>query len=145
MNRVPNARHAQGFSLLEAIVALVVMASTLLVLYGWLSSSTMALTRVQAQSRALEDARSALAIMETVNPMLEPRGRRGVGPITVAWESTPKAARRSGISRAGMPTLFDFTLVDVDVKVMREGRLVKQFRMRRAGWEAVRDLSGEAD
>ena len=59
MNRVPNARHAQGFSLLEAIVALVVMASTLLVLYGWLSSSTMALTRVQAQSLA-QDAPSLM-------------------------------------------------------------------------------------
>ncbi|TWI14273.1 PulJ/GspJ family protein [Aerolutibacter ruishenii] len=145
MIRAPSTRHAQGFSLLEAIVAMVVMASTLLVLYGWLSSSTLALTRVQAQSRALEDARSALAIMETVNPMLDPRGQRTIGPISVAWQATPAFARRSGISRAGMPTLFDFTLFDVDVKVTREGRLVKQFRLRRAGWEAVRDLSGEAD
>src|SRR5690606_25023927 len=50
-----------GFSLLEAIIAMVVMATGLLALYAWLGSNTIALQRVQANAASLEDARSALA------------------------------------------------------------------------------------
>ena len=72
-------RAQSGFSLLEAIVAMVVMATALLALYAWLSSSTLGLTRAQAQTRALADSRSALALVETINPMLEPSGQRRRG------------------------------------------------------------------
>ena len=62
MNPRYRPRHRQhGFSLLEAIVALTIMATCLLALYAWLSTSTFALGRVGANSRALQDARAAMA------------------------------------------------------------------------------------
>lgn len=133
-------RGAAGFTLLEAIVAMVVMATSLLALYGWLSSSTIALNRAQAQTRAVEDARSALAVVETINPMREPSGERALPPLVVRWQSRPVAERRPGLSRVGMTTQFDFILYQVDVEVLRDGDRVRDFSFRKAGWEVVRPI-----
>ena len=132
-----------GFSLLEAIVAMVVMATALLALYSWLSASTLGVTRAQAQARALEDSRTALALMETINPLAEPSGRRQLGDIEVAWESTEVAPRRTGTTRSGRPSLFDVALYEVQVTVHRAGEPPHGFAVRRAGWEAVRTMVGE--
>lgn len=140
MNR---PRRQSGFSLLEAIVAMVVMATAMMALYAWLSSSTIALTRSQAQARALDDARSALALVETINPMQEPDGRRQLGQITVSWHATEVAPRRSGRTRAGMPSLFEVALYEMEVTVGRSGDPPRTFSFRRAGWEAVRALGNE--
>lgn len=133
----------KGFSLLEAIVAMVVMATCLLALYGWLSSSTIGLQRAQAQTQALQDARTALAMVSGLNPMAEPRGERRLGPLSVRWESEPVVARRMGMSRAAMATPFDFTLYQLRVEVLRDGRRVREFSVRKTGWEATRAPSQE--
>ena len=130
-----------GFSLLEAIVAMVVMATALLALYAWLSSSTLGLTRAQAQTRALADSRSALALVETINPMLEPSGQRRLGDIEVSWTTTPVVPRRTGLTRAGQPSLYEVALYDMEVSVRRDGGTEETFALRRAGYEAVRTLS----
>ena len=143
MSPTRHPRLQAGFSLLEAIVAMTVMATSLLALYGWLSSSTITLNRVNAQSRALEDARTAVSLIETVNPMLEPQGTREIEGVTVRWESKPVADRRSGRSRAGSVTAFDLGLYDMKVEVMRGSRTVKEFELRRAGWESVRTIGDE--
>lgn len=140
IRRVPGMtdRAQGGFTLLEAIVAMVVMATSMLALYGWLSSNTIAVTRAQAQLQAVEDARSALALVESINPMSEPSGTREIPPLTVSWESTAMTPTRSGLSPAGMPTLFDFALYRLDVRVTRGDRVVREFQVRRAGWVQAR-------
>ena len=134
-------RTQSGFSLLEAIVAMVVMATAMLALYAWLSSSTLGLTRAQAQTRALADARTALALVETINAMLEPSGQRQLGDIEVSWQATPVAPRRTGLTRAGKPSLYEVALYDMEVTVRRDGTTDETFTLRRAGFEAVRALS----
>lgn len=137
-------RHTQsGFSLLEAIVAMVVMSTAMLALYGWLSGSILGLSRAHDSARLLEDKRAAVALIETVNPMLEPRGQMEISGLQVRWSTTDVASRRSGRSRAGMPTLFDLGLYDMNVEVLRDGKPAGTFTLRRAGWEAVRALGEE--
>lgn len=132
-----------GFSLLEAIVAMVIMASSLLALYAWLSSNVFALTRVQAQALVLEDSRAALALIDTINPMSEPRGRRTLAGLDVEWQSTEVAPSQPGRTRIGMPSLFDVALYEVRVELHREGEPAGGFTVRRAGWNAVRSLSDD--
>ena len=115
-----------------------IMASCLLALYGWLSSNTIAVSRASAQTRGLGDARSALAVIESINPMAEPSGERLIAPLTVRWQSREVAPTAAGISQAGLPTLFDFTLYDVDVQVLRGDIPVREFTVRRTGWHQAR-------
>ena len=139
MTKTPQA----GFSLLEAIVAMVIMATGLLALYAWLSTNTFALTRVQAQASALRDKRAALALIETVNPLLEPSGSRQLEDMQISWTATPIVQRQSGRTRAGMPGLFEVALFSLDVQVRRNRLAVEHFSVRRAGWEQVRQLGDE--
>lgn len=133
-------RRPDGFTLLEAIVAMVIMATSLLALYSWLSANTLALNRVQAQTRSLEDARAALAALADVNPVVNPNGERKVGPLVVRWTSSTVAERRPGLSEAGMSTQFDHELFLVSAEVSRDGRLIREFSFRKAGWAVARPV-----
>ncbi|WP_206733353.1 prepilin-type N-terminal cleavage/methylation domain-containing protein [Luteimonas sp. YGD11-2] len=143
--RPPVRARATGFTLLEAIVAMVVMATSLLALYSWLSTSTFALTRAQAQARSLEDARTALALVEDINPFEHPRGERDIGPLQVRWQATELTERRPGLSSVGFPTQFDFILYDVEVEALRDERVVRTFNFRKAGWEITRPINLEEE
>ncbi|MGB3394185.1 MAG: type II secretion system protein [Stenotrophomonas sp.] len=138
--RHPRRQGQRGFSLLEAIVALTIMATSLLALYAWLSTSTFALGRARASALALQDARTAQAVVETINPMAEPSGRRELATLEITWKARPVTDRRIGMSRAGSPTQFDFGLYDMEIEVKRNGEIVRNFRMRKAGWEAARPI-----
>jgi len=131
----------QGFSLLEAIVALVLMATCLMALYAWLSGNTLALNRASWHAQALGDARAARAVLETINPMAEPAGVRELPPLSIRWRAQPLSEQRFGISRNGTATQFDFRLYDLHVEVLRDGDVVREFNMRKTGWVAARPIS----
>lgn len=133
-----------GFSLLEAIVALTVFSVCALALYGWLAVSQNALLRVQANDASVRDGRSALALLETVNPMTEPEGERILpGDLQVRWTGTEVAENRPGIGLGGGQTVFDLALYELDVEVAREGREVRRFTLRRVGWDTARTFSDD--
>ncbi len=136
----PPAMAQCGFTLLEAIVAMVIMATTLIALYAWLSSNTIAVTRAQAVSQGLDDARIALAVIEGINPMQTSTGSRDVGPVSVRWTATAVTDRRTGVTATGEAAPYDFTLYDLQVETLREGRTTHAFQVRRAGWVATQVL-----
>jgi general secretion pathway protein I len=138
------SRHRQwGFTLLEAIVALTVFSICAMALYGWLAVNVDALGRVESRSAALRDGRAALAMLEPVNPMAEPRGQRALpGGLSIRWTGTV-VDHKPGLSPAGTPLIFDLALYDLDVQVLRDGRQVNRFTVRRAGWVTSRTLNND--
>lgn len=140
---LPLPPHPRGFTLLEAIVALTIFGMAALALYGWLGTNMIALGRVEATHSALADARTALEVVETVNPLLEPEGERELPGLTVRWTSRPLVERRSGKGPSGAITIFDLALFEMEVETWREGRRTWHFTLRRAGWEAVREVMPE--
>jgi general secretion pathway protein I len=133
-------RRQAGFTLLEAIVALTVFAICAMALYGWLAVNVNALVHAGNRSDALRDDRAALAVLDPVNPMAEPKGERALpGGLSVRWTSRA-IDRRTGISPSGTRNAFDLALYDMDVEVRRDGKAVDRFTMRRAGWVTARTL-----
>lgn len=131
----------QGFSLLEAIVALTVFSICALALYGWLAVNIDALGRVDARIASVRDGRVALAVLESVNPMAEPEGERNLpGNTVVRWTSNEIVGRKPGVNPAGTPLIFDLGLYELDVHVHRDGRETSHFIVRRAGWDTARNL-----
>ncbi|QNN71390.1 PulJ/GspJ family protein [Thermomonas carbonis] len=74
-----------GFTLLEAIVALVILSIGALALYGWLSTNMIALERVRARQEQEIVARSSLDLVRRLNPMETPTGERRVDDLIVKW------------------------------------------------------------
>ena len=133
----------RGFTLLEAIVALTVFSICALALYGWLAVNVNALVRVEARNAAVRDGRTALAILETVNPMAEPRGERALpGDLTVRWTSR-EVERKPGKGPSGAPLIFDVGLYALEVSIVRDARIVDRFEVRRAGWVTTRSLQDD--
>ena len=110
------------------------MASTLLALYAWLTSNAIALDRVRDSAKRLEDQRSALALVETINPMATPEGEIEAEDLRVAWTARALTEERMAITRANLPSAFDVALYELQVEVRREGAAPSAFTVRRAGW-----------
>ena len=139
--RVPGfARLTQGFTLLEAIVALVVFSMGALALYGWLATNVNTLERIKARREVANLRLSALDMMQLVNPMSEPSGRRAVDRFEVRWQSRALVPARQSVTQVGLPTLFQVGLYEVEVRVLRQSREVDRFTMRQVGYRQVGKL-----
>jgi general secretion pathway protein I len=82
-------RSCAGFGLLEAIVALALLAGTGLALFDWIQQNLQSASRLRERERQLRLQLSAQQLIETVNPMKERNGSTAVGPYTVRWEAVP--------------------------------------------------------
>jgi general secretion pathway protein I len=133
--RLTNQR---GFSLLEAIVALVILSSVALAILSWTNSNLLSLARIEAQQNALLARRAALNYLDTVNPMASPGGEQSLGRWRVSWRAEPVRPLRSNVNRYGAPGLFDVALYEVDVVVEEAGQVLDRFSVRQVGWVQAR-------
>lgn len=144
MNRVGmisvGGRHAGGFTLLEAIVAMVVFSLGAFALYGWLSTNTITLQRIIDRRETADVRTSALEALRLVNPMTDPSGQREMDGMRVQWVSKPVEPPKPGVTQVGLPNLFSIGLYEMQVRVSRQGRLVDEFSVRQVGFDQVRGL-----
>ena len=145
MRRRPSSIHsrrgAEGFTLLEAIVAMVVFSLGAFALYGWLSTNVITLNRIRERQQVEAATHSALDLIRRSNPMETPEGQRRVGDMTVSWVAKPVEPPKDGSGQGGGQTLFLVGLYDVDVQMRRNDRPLQGFRVRQIGWKQVGDLT----
>jgi general secretion pathway protein I len=85
-----------GFTLIETIVALIILAGGLLAFYSFLSTALAAAGRAQAVSIEFDRRMNALEIATALNPMASPEGKVDLGSYSIAWSSTPIADPQQG-------------------------------------------------
>lgn len=136
----PRAARMRGFTLLEAIVALVVFSMGALALYGWLSTNMISLQRIRDRQQLEVALHSALDLIRRGNPMESPSGQRRIGDLVVTWRATPVEPPRQGVDQSGGPSIFQVGLYDVEVQVTRAGRVLETFHVRQVGWKQVRTV-----
>ncbi|MFO1453546.1 MAG: prepilin-type N-terminal cleavage/methylation domain-containing protein [Lysobacterales bacterium] len=131
-------RRAQaGFTLLEAIVALVVFTMGALALYGWLSTNIITLDRIRARQQLELTMHSALDLIRRTNPMDTPVGESQVGDLKVSWISALLEPAKPNVVQSGRPGIFVVGLYEVSVRVSRNGQLLQTFQVRQVGWKQV--------
>ncbi len=99
MTRTPH-RGAEGFTLLEAIVALVIFSTAGLALFSWINQNLQALVRVADVSAEAQAKRNILEYMNEINPMDRATGTNDFGTYKIAWTSTEEITPRAN---AGYP------------------------------------------
>jgi general secretion pathway protein I len=113
---VPRVQIALGFGLLEAIVALALLGGTGMALFSWIQQSTQAASRMKQRELETRLLLSAQALVDTVNPMLQPAGTTEVGDLRIQWQAEPLAPeRRNTAFRAGVSGAFQMGLYRLDV------------------------------
>jgi hypothetical protein len=129
-----------GFTLLEAIVAIVVLVAALVPLYTLISGVSQSAFRLDEANRRAEFETDALNIMSTVNPMDKPAGAIDLGPYAVRWAAQPLLAPVDGSGYPSGISAFRIGLYNAKIDVVKpDGRVLVSFPLRMIGYQHVRD------
>ncbi len=136
----------RGFSLIEALVALIVASMALLAVYALQEQLARGQLRYQRALAAAGLRRDAMALTEEVNPMSEPVGERPLaGGRRVRWTSTPLTDPRPN---AGYPSgvgRYEVRLYRLSVLILdAQGRRIDSVAFDRLGWRRLDTGAGEA-
>lgn len=137
------ARRQSGFTLLEAIIALVIFTMGAIALYGWLGVNLKTLARVQERREAVALTNSALDTVRQINPMETPRGRRKISELVIEWEAKPVEPARPAVTQVGLRTIFEVQLFTLDVRLKRSGVEIDRFSVRQLGYKQIGTLEEE--
>lgn len=130
------ARQPRGFTLLEAIVALVIMAAVLIPLLSFIGATARALTTAAETNERSFAQQAAVAMLEPMNPVDEPSGQLLLDQdVTVSWISQPTVPQNADIAMGSPLAGFLFGFYKVTVTLARPDRDPWfSFEMRKAGY-----------
>ena len=130
----------RGFSLLEAVVAMVLISGAGAALFAWINSELASVSRLQQINARTEAMVNVLEIMQTVNPMLTPQGTLSFPAYRLTWSATPVTPVQDGLSYPRGIGLYQLALYDTLVSVVSpDGTPWFEFTLRQVGYKRVRD------
>lgn len=135
------AKSQRGFTLMEAIVALVLISATGMALFGWINSSLGSLARLRDADARAEATVNALEYMNSVNPMLIPEGRADLGAYRIRWRAAAATAAQDGANYPQGISLYQLALYDTAIRVEKmDGSPWFELTLRQVGFKKVREL-----
>ena len=130
---------AAGFTLLEAIVAIALLAATLVPIYALFSTTLRTAFRISESNRYAEIEQNALDVMYTVNPMKRPTGSVDLGPYRVGWTSRALVPDLDGSGYPRGISLFRIGYYECTVTVTDpDQHQITSFKLRQVGYNRVR-------
>jgi general secretion pathway protein I len=111
--------HSFGFTLIEAIVALVLIGGAGMALFSWVNGSIVALRRVEDANARNDAVANIVEYMQVVNPMLTPEGKVNFGAYRIEWKSELVTGDVDGISNPGSVGLFRLGLYKTAILVAK--------------------------
>lgn len=142
MSSFHSDRTVRGFGLLEAIVALTLLAGSGAALFAWIAQSMQAAARLEeAQARAALQMQAQALASGSINPFLEPVGERKLANLSIRWRAQLREPVRPSVpTLAGQPVRWRVGLYQVAIEASRpDGLLQTRFDLLLPGLE---DLSG---
>ena len=116
-NARSHAHHNFGFSLLEAIVAMVLISIAGLALFSWINTSFIGLNRIQESNARAAAQMNALQYLQTINPMARPTGAITLGKLKLTWQARQVSEPAPNILDSGGPGPFTVALYEVEATI----------------------------
>lgn len=121
---------AAGFTLLEVIVSMVLIATVGMAAYALISSNVSNLERVKDHLERVQLVRNALAFMEQVNPMEDKSGSTELGDYMLRWKASLVQPRVSGADNS----YYVVGLYKTHVTLSLRGKVVEAFDVLQVGY-----------
>jgi general secretion pathway protein I len=132
-------RSQRGFTLLEAIVALALIGTMGMALFGWINNTLLSLHRIQDANAIAEAKLNVLEFMHTVNPMLRPDGQATLGVYRLRWQAKATTAMQDNSAYPQGVGLYQLALYNTEIKVERaDGAAWFEFALKQVGYKMVR-------
>ncbi len=131
----------QGFSLLEAIVALVLLATVGMSLFTWLSTQLDGLYRLEAHHQRQHAKQNALEFIQAINPMLTSSGTEQIGMYRFDWQAEAMEPEKDGVYlKSGGVGLYQVGIYTTQVEIFTEEQkeALSSFQVRLFGYKQVR-------
>lgn len=136
------SRKQQGFTLIEAIVALVLIATTGMALFSWINGNIITLSRVQDINAENAATQNALEYMNNVNPMSTPEGQADLGAFRLSWESEMTTEPRDGAAYPFGIGLYQLAMYRTKITIQKaDGKLWFDFMLQQVGYKKVREIT----
>ena len=126
-----------GFSLLEAIVAITLLASVGGALLVWVNVLVSGIGRIEQSTEIDRVTAQSLAAIELINPMREAEGRLRLGEYAMSWESSLIVGPNRVVNRFGSPGDYVAALYELEVEVYQGRRSVSRYKVRQVGYERI--------
>ncbi|HUX23132.1 MAG TPA: prepilin-type N-terminal cleavage/methylation domain-containing protein [Burkholderiales bacterium] len=138
---VRRAHEQHGFTLIEAIVALVLIATTGMALFSWINSNLMTLSRVQEVNAENSATQNVLEYMADINPMASPEGRADLGSLRLSWQAEATTEPRDGASYPYGTSLYQLAMYRTKISVQKpDGQSWFAFSLQQVGYKKVREI-----
>lgn len=130
----------QGFTLIEAIVALVLIATTGMALFSWINGNIITLNRVQEINAENAATQNVVEYMNSINPMISPEGQIDLGSCRLSWKSTAATEPRDGASYPYGIGLYQLGMYRTKITVHKQsGQFWFSLTLQQAGYKKVRE------
>ena len=127
----------RGFSLLEAMVAVLIVGTLAATCFALLARSLSLSSRIQAELDRSRVIASALEVVRRSNPMAEQEGRFELEDCVVSWTSKPSLATRRNAVPPNSQGPFEVGLYEVLVRGTRHGQAWFEFTIEQVGYRRV--------
>lgn len=135
-----------GFTLLEVIVAMVILSTSGLVLFAWINQNLQTARRLQESQARSQMQMEGVSWLATINPALEPEGERQIGDLHLTWRATPIEPMRPEFDFSGsLQPRWLLGLYRLEATIAREpGEVRAEWVQVVAGWRPLQSAPGPA-
>jgi len=127
----------EGFSVLEAMVAIAVLAAGLLPLLALQGQFVSTVERIEHAEISLSAQDNALNLIKSANLAQAPSGRAIFEGYSVEYAAKAAVPPQNARGNGGMQGRFEMTLYDVDVRIIYVSGREDVFTIRELGWRAT--------
>ena len=133
-------RSRAGFALLEAIVALALLAAALVPIFSLMSTSLDGAFRLSQATLRAELEISALEVMRNNNPMAQPEGQILLSPYVITWAARQVTPNTDSVRYPRGIGLYLMALFDTHISVRDQtGKIITEFNLTQVGYKRVRE------
>ena len=133
---IAKAKH-HGFSLLEAIVALLLVTMVSMASFSWVNNLLFSVEKLETNAQRNLVKRNVSEFLSGINVMSMPNGEQRLGGMLVSWQAQLMEPIQKGKTINGGTSPFELGLYRVEVRVdSKEGERVT-FELIQVGYKAL--------
>lgn len=142
--KIGRPRKQHGFTLIEAIVAMVLIATSGMALFSWINGNIITLSRVQDINATNSATANALEYLNTINPWATPEGQTDLGPYRMNWKAIATTEARDGVAYPYSIGLYQINMYQTKVSLQKpDGQFWFAFEFQQVGYKKVREISND--